>query len=393
MVPDWLWIVLFVVALCIAISALAVAIYSATKTTIIEETIIAGSGIGEALYNKVHDAGLSVFAQRSNNQVAAGSGFILRVNSDQKLVIVTAAHVVLDANEIDIAVEINVVISGVEGNQNLQLKCDVVGLDKAADIAVLTTQTGTSFSAATQSTLSWQEVSSIGQTVYAMGNPLGTDFASFAVGTLRDNKYVPTFKCGSIESIYISAPTVSGNSGGPVVDYNGQVVGLSNWVSVNDNVPLSNFSGGVNSYMASRIVDRLISSSNQKGYLGIKNLDVVAGVVMLELRAAYPAFVSSGFDIVQGVLITELDNSPVDIPNSRCVNAGIVAGDILVSLNNTSLGVFEDQFSPTRVSWFAEPGSSVNAVVVRPSTGSLFNANIIIDTFPAIHDTILTTYC
>ncbi len=389
MISDSVFITLFVLVFLLALSGLIVAVCAQLKPTPSkEEVILTVSSAGDFLYKKAHNAGVSVFTTKQNNQVVIGSGFVLTVDDSRKLVIVTAAHVVLDA------VEINIVISGVEGSQNLQILCDLVGMDKAADVAVLTTQSDLAFSSNTQSVLQWQLTSEIGQTVYVMGNPLGNDFASVADGTLRDNKYVPTYNSGSIESVYISAPTTAGNSGGPVLDCEGGVIGLSNWVALSDeNIPLSNFCGGVNSFMASKIVDRIIRGTNNRGYLGLANIQVVAGVVMLQLRADFPAFAASGFDIVQGVMIESLDDSNVDIPDSRCINAGLLAGDIIVSLNSVNIGVFENQFSPTRVSWFTAPGTSIPATIVRPSNGSLFSVNIILDTFPAERDTVLTTYC
>lgn len=391
------WIIYVVITFfaLLIVTAFAVAIYAATRplpNPSTEQIIVSASAMGDYVYSLVRDACVSVYNLVDESKIRIGSGFVLEVDSSQRIVVVTAAHVVLQATEL------NIVITNVESN-NLQLVCDVVGMDKAADVAVIRSQTQ-GFSAANQKVIQWAEDSDessqrIGQMVFSIGNPLGQDFHSISSGSLRDPKYVPTTHSGSIESMYMSAPTTSGNSGGPVLVVSGRCIGLSNWVATLDDPPqqLSNFSGGVNAYMASRIVPRLLNNTNNRGYLGLSDIDVVAGVPLLELRNTYPLFVASGFDIPRGVLVLGFDTENLIIPNSRCFNSGMQVGDIIVSISDVNIGVFDNQFSPTRVSWFTNPGTTVNVVTIRPSDGTLHTFQVLLDEFPPGRDEPLTTYC
>lgn len=380
----------------IAAVAFGLSVYSASRpagTNKTEEVIISASSMGEFVFTRAHDACVSIFALLDDlSTLRLGSGFITEVDSQSRLVIVTAAHVAMDA------AEYNIVVSDVEGS-NLQINVELVGIDKAADIAILRSILGEhSFNSVTQKVIDFIEDDDAsshqtGQLAFSIGNPLGQDFSSISEGVVRDWKYVPTTNSGSVESIYTSVPTTNGNSGGPFLLVTGQCAGLSNWIATNDSQPLNNFSGGLNAYMARRIVPRLIAGNNNRGYLGLSDLQVVAGAALLTLRTAFPAFALSGFDTPNGVMIVGLDTENINIANSRCSNAGLQVNDILLSISGVKLGVFDDEFSPTRVSWFTNPGTTVAVVAVRPSTASVLNVDVILDTFPAARDVPQTTYC
>ncbi len=393
MIPTWLLWTFFIFFLVLLLVTFGLSIYGAVRpssSTTVDNIIVSAAAMGEFVYAKTHHACVSVYNVTTGSQVRTGSGFIWEVNSSAQLVVVTAAHVIQESSQVEI------VINGAEG-ENLQIACDVVGMDLAADIGVLVTKANQhSFNPTTQATAQWtdDDTDLTGSFLFSIGNPLGEDFNSISSGVIRDNKYVPTTDSGSIESIYTSVSITNGNSGGPLFNVAGRVCGLSNWVAVgNENQALNSFSGGVNAYMASRIVPRILNNTNTKGYLGLSDIDIGAGAILLELKSTYPAFVASGFDLPQGVVVLGLDMDNINIANSRCGSAGIQANDILLSINNVGLGVFENQFSPTRVSWFTNPGTTVTVIAVRPSTGQLLTFQVILDTFPAARDFPLTTYC
>lgn len=390
---TWIWILLIIIAFTIAIIALGFGIYGTVRpfTTNVEQNnydiTVPEDSSGSVVYDKVKNACVAIYARESSGY-QAGSGFIYNVQDDGTLLIVTAAHVVEGVSAI------NIVISNANGqsNNNIQIPCSIIDMDLAADIALLqSTDSGYDF----QSYLEWadNDTLKIGSMIYTVGNPLANDYLSIASGTLRDNKYVNTSNGGSVESIYASVPIAPGNSGGPYLNAEGLVIGLANWVVTRNGQDLNNFSGGLNCYMASRIVPRLLSSTNNKGYLGLADLTVLSGPILMNLRTVYPAFNNSGYDKVQGIYVVELDTENIDISNSRCSNAGIEVGDIILSINDTNLGVFDNEYSPTRVSWFITPGDTVTMNVVRPSTVQLLTFNVILDTFPVDRDYVFTTYC
>ena len=87
-----------------------------------------------------------------------------------------------------------------------QPRCTVLGVDRAADIAVLETDaTDVQF--------------------HSDGNPEGMDQNSMCMGTTPDGKFVSNYGAmGIVESICTSCPILSGNSGGPIVDVHGRVL-------------------------------------------------------------------------------------------------------------------------------------------------------------------------
>lgn len=375
----------------VCLVAFGLSIYAATKTSVSsDQVVVVSSSLGETIYSLVHRATISVYVSLGST-FREGSGFLWKVDSLNRVIAVTAAHVVQDASFIEIVITNS-------SNQTLQVQCTILGIDKAADIALIVSEQGEhSFSDTSLDLLEWapEGTYAIGQTVFAVGNPQGQDFASVANGVIRDNKYVPTQDSGVIESIYTSIATTSGNSGGPIINSQAKVCGLSNWVAVDPNtdVALNSFSGGLNAFMASQICERLLQQTHARGYLGLVNISIVAGLKLLTLRANYPNFVSSNLDVVRGVSIDELDTENIIVPGSRCSNAGLQVDDIILAINQTNIGVFQNEFSPTRVTWFTSPGTTVKLTIVRPSSGQLMQFDVILDEFPTAHDVPLTTYC
>jgi S1-C subfamily serine protease len=353
---------------------------SADKEKLSQQQISNGGAI---VYEKAHNGTCSVITS-----TAGGSGFIIDVISN-KLTIVTAAHVVLQnsaetpSDEPDTSVSVVVSSANGDNNLNVQVSCNVIGWDQAADIAVLQTKTvaddpGTGFDfTPAQQILQWtdSDAARIGQDIYAIGDPLTQDFQSISGGNLRDNKYLPTANSGSVESIAFSCPITPGNSGGPVLDSNAQ---MSNFTFTG----YESFGGGVNSYMASRIVPRLLTNTNNKGYLGITS-SVVLGAHDLEtLRDIYPAFKASNYDVVKGLLVLSVE--------AGASTAGIQNNDIIIAVNDIQIGPFFNQFSPTRVTWFAQPGSTVTVDIIRPSIATPLTFNVLINSFPASRDIVFT---
>lgn len=149
----------------------------------------------------------------SNRSSWSGSGFALL-----KGYIVTNYHVVDGANNIN--------ISGIDGDFSKSYNAKVVGSDKVCDIALLRIEdsSNTEYWRSIPYTVE-SKMSDVGESVFALGYPL--------IGTMGDEVKLTTgiisarsgFE-GDVTNYQISVPIQPGNSGGPMFDENGNIVGI-----------------------------------------------------------------------------------------------------------------------------------------------------------------------
>jgi S1-C subfamily serine protease len=349
------------------------------ETSIFEktfETIDANTLIYENVALLCRDACVSIVAD-NGSLVVFGSGFVVDIlpkDEPESRYIVTAAHVVVENNSNQRFSDIFAVISNANNisGQNIHVQCVVVGVDIAADVCVLRT-TGTVFtdSQTVISIRSSEDTFPQGSPCVVIGNPLGTDVSSLASGIVRDGKYVDQ---GALESLYTTTPILPGNSGSPFVSISGEVIGLVSWVKVYDEAAQANFSGGVNHFMLSRVVQKLISIGTDftdKGYLGITATEPLCGYYML-LNPSLPA--------VNGMIIITLDG------NSVLRDVGVVEGDILLSVGGQDVGVFDNQYSIGRKIWFAA-GETLSIKYLRSATGVEVRVDqVTVGVLPSKHD-------
>jgi S1-C subfamily serine protease len=151
-----------------------------------------------------------------------GSGFVYEYNGE--MVIITNNHVIADAKSIT--------VTFADANN---YTATVLGADSSTDIAVLSTNAPTSeyhpLDIVSSSTLS------VGESVVAIGSPYGlTGTMTTGIVSAVDRTITVTETSGSYEMtglIQTSAPINSGNSGGPLMTYNGEVIGITTAIVTN----------------------------------------------------------------------------------------------------------------------------------------------------------------
>ena len=347
--------------------------------------------------------------------LSQGSAWTFRLVGNRMLM-VTSAHVVVgDNNAYKDLIEVIVIDANGVAGQKVQVRCNVLGVDRAADVGVLISRNladdpdgGFDFDA-NQAVLQWgnSDTSKPGSYLAILGFPFGQDVVSFADGTVRDNKLL--FQNGSrlaVEQLYTNAITIGGNSGGPILDANGKVIGLLSF----GNSANVGFGGGANQYFAEKLVDKIIANAGDltgqslpfaKGYLGISVYEAVAPLDLLQLRQFFPAYAASGVDLPIGIVIINLDNSnPLVVPNSRVINAvptPLQVLDIITNIESTVLpiesyqvGLLPDQFHHGRVSYLRQPTEAVLVTFIRPTdpVPTPMVSTVILDQWPAADDTI-----
>lgn len=223
--------------------------------------------------------------------------------------IVTNAHVVEDASNIEVVL-----------NDGRRLKAELVGQDPKTDLAVIRVKGNVA--PLNVARYGDSDKLNVGEWVIAIGNPLGlshtvTHGIISAVGRsgLR-NDLVGAYE----DFIQTDASINQGNSGGPLCNLNGEVIGINSMIASQSGGSQGlGFSIPIN--MARRIVDQLITSGEvQRGFLGVSIKDMT-----LELAQQF------GAKNHEGALVDEVG------PNSPAEKAGLKSGDIVVGLNDKAI--------------------------------------------------------
>lgn len=274
---------------------------------------IIDNGIAESV-EKLYGAVVVVESYSKLQQISSGSGFVYKIK-DNIGYILTNNHVVTNADAIKVAFS-NGEIFDVE----------IVGKETYSDIAVLKID-GQYVSMVAE--IGKSEKLRLGDTVFAVGSPLASKYS----GTVT--RGIVSGKDRMVEVNFSSSPTSdyimkviqtdaainSGNSGGPLANSNGEVIGITNMKLVSSGVEGIGF--------AIPIEDALIVANKiEKG----KSIDrPVLGISMIELNDLYKLYYSDikiASNIKKGVVIAEVQLG------SSAQKASIEKGDVITKINN-----------------------------------------------------------
>ena len=236
---------------------------------------------------------------QERQSAALGSGFII----DQKGIVVTNNHVIKDAD--DIIVRVN-------GDQ--EFKAKVLGADPLMDIAVLQLETDQKFIPVA---FGDSDKARIGDWVLAIGNPFGLGGTVTAGIISARNRSIGLSRYEDF--IQTDASINSGNSGGPLFDMEGNVIGINTAILGRNGSIGIGFSIPSNS--AQIVIKQLIEfGETKRGWLGVRIQDVTKEIAEVEK-----------LDKPRGALVASVaDGSPSD-------KAGIKSGDIILEFNNEKI--------------------------------------------------------
>jgi len=270
----------------------------------------------------------------------AGSGFIISADG----YVVTNHHVIDSADTIEITTD-----------SGKQYKASVVGVDEKTDLALLKLDADTPLPFVEMGN---SDIAEVGDWVIAVGNQFGlggTATAGIISARGRDIQSGPFD-----DFLQIDAPINRGNSGGPLFDGTGKVIGI--------NTAIYSPSGGnvgigfaIPSNMASEIITELRSNGQvSRGWLGVQIQPVTEEIAE-----------SLGLDKASGVLVASVVE---DGPASR---AGIRAGDVITSMDGKPLDEFKAL--PRRV---AKTRSGSESVFQVQREGKLEAIQVVIGAMP-----------
>ena len=230
---------------------------------------------------------------------ALGSGFII----DEDGIVITNNHVIQGADDIIVRV-----------NGDKEFKAQVIGADPLSDIAVLKLDTKEKFIPVK---FADSDKARIGDWVIAIGNPFGlggtvtTGIISArnrSIGLTRYEDYIQT-----------DASINQGNSGGPLFNLSGNVIGINTAIlGRSGNIGIG-FAIPANS--AKIVIDQLIEfGETKRGWLGVRIQDVTKEIAEVEK-----------LDEPRGALVASVaENSPSE-------KAGVKAGDIILEFNGEKI--------------------------------------------------------
>ena len=259
-------------------------------------------------------------------QRGLGSGVIVSTDG----YILTNHHVIDGAEEIEIEMT---------GRQPLDAK--LVGSDPPSDLAVLKINA----SDLTALALADSDKVQVGDLVLAVGNPLGIG-QTVTMGIISAKSRRTGLSNGSFEDVLqTDAPINRGNSGGALVDSNGNLVGINSQI-------LSPSGGSIGigfaipSNMARDVLDQLLKSGEvRRGHLGI-----VVQPVTEDMAA------NLSLNNVRGLIVSQIQ------PGSAAERAGMKRGDVILALNGNAVSdpnSFRNDVAGT------PPGNTVTLRVLR----------------------------
>ena len=260
------------------------------------------------IYNESTSSGYNVFGQRSTI-ASSGTGFI--ISSDGE--ILTNYHVVAGAQTLTVTL-----------HDGAQYPATVLGYEAESDIALI------KIDASGLPTVTLGESSSlaVGDEVVAIGNPLGELTYSLTVGYVSAKERAVNTDGTPINMMQLDATINSGNSGGPLFDICGNVVGIisakySGSTSSGTSIEGIGFAIPIDDVTA--ILDdlRQYGTVQNRAYMGI-----------------YGASISStdadNFGLPMGVLVSGVQNG------SCAETAGLQRRDIITGINGTTVSSMED---------------------------------------------------
>ena len=272
-----------------------------------------------------------------------GTGMIISTNGD----ILTNNHVISGATQITVTLY---------GETNA-LPATLVGADPSNDVALLHVSPP---SAGLQAvTFGQSKDLQVGDAVIAIGNALGLSAGTPTVTSGIVSALGRTVQAGDTGSgatenltnmIQTDAAINSGNSGGPLVDSSGQVIGMNTAVasSTGNNAPAENIGFAIPSATIEGLLGSLRSGGTQpaaRTYLGVEVADETSA-----LQQQYGVVPSSGAFVVSVV------------PGSPAAGAGMQPADVIVGFDGKTVGSAQDLTNDVRG---ASPGHKVRLVVYR----------------------------
>lgn len=270
-------------------------------------------------------------------QIERGDGLGSGVIYDASGLVITNAHVVGDATDVNVRLSDGSKLSGT-----------VLGSDPSSDVAVVKVDDAGKLTVARFAT----DGAKVGQSVYALGSPFGLQSTVTAGIVSAVDRPVDGEQGVAINMIQTDAPINPGNSGGALVNRQGEIVGINTAIfsqtgennGIGFSIPIAT---------AKSVADKIVSGQSlAKGYLGVRT--------------------SAPTDGTTGALVAQVDDS------TPAGQAGVQEGDVITAVDGQAVRSSQDLSARILAK---SPGDTVTLTVERD--GSSTDLRVTLGTRPA----------
>ena len=281
-----------------------------------------------------------LFYGNSENRRTVGTGSGVIVSNDGY--IITNFHVIENANEIEITT-----------NDNKTFIAEIIGSDENSDIAVLKISGSNSFP---YIRFANSDQTKIGEWVLAVGNPFNLTSTVTAGIISAKSRDLNDYDSKNQSFIQTDAAVNSGNSGGALVNINGDLIGINTAIQSN-NAGFIGYSFAVPSNIARKIYEDILEFGDvQRGLLGVTGQSLNTELSN-ELN----------LNITEGFYVNSTDKS------MGAYMAGIKEGDVITKIDNVDIKKFSDL---TGYLNSKRPGDILKVVIKRNSNFKTLSVNL-----------------
>lgn len=279
----------------------------------IKSVEVVDNSIADAV-EKAYDAVVVIEAYNNDTLKSTGTGFVYK-KTGGKGYIMTNNHVVDDANNVKIIY-----------SNGTTTTADILGKETYSDIAVLTVKDDTVLSVVS---LGDSTKMRLGDTVFTIGSPLGSEYSGTVTRGILSNKdrlVAVSLTSGStsdwiMKVLQTDAAINPGNSGGPLLNINGEVIGINSLKLVENEIEGMGFAIPIeDAIYYAEILEK--GEKISRPYMGIGMLDISNPYSLRYYGINIDSSVTSG------VVITEVEK------NSPAYKAGLQKGDVIYQIND-----------------------------------------------------------
>ena len=260
---------------------------------------------------------------KNDNVISTGTGFVYK-KLDGKAYLMTNNHVISKGEIIKVLF-----------TNGTELDAEIVGSDTYSDIAVLSIKNSDKIETAI---LGESSKSKVGDTVFTVGSPEGSDYAGTVtkgIISAKDRLVAVALENNQTTDYYMQvlqtdAAINPGNSGGPICNINGEVIGITNMKLVDDTVEGMGFAIPIEE--ALKVVEIL----ERDGKITRPKLGISVSTADNKYQIYYQYGILIPNDITEGIIVVSIEK------NSSAEKAGIKKGDIITKLAGTKTNNLAD---------------------------------------------------